>query len=356
MINKNIICDLISSFDLNLDGLRIYTEAASGPYMYAPILAALAGAKSVTAQVSDSSYANATDIITQTYDLAKEFNVADSLTCINKRDYSKLASADIVTNSGHVRPIDRSLIDSLKPTAVIPLMWETWEFRETDFDLNRCHDRGILVLGTNEQSLQCDMRPHIALAGLKLLLSLGYDGGPLLILGNSPIPGKSLVDYLKRLNVEIYWVSDSSDADLDYSDFSNYFESFGSRYTHMLLAEHHNPVLLLGRGGLLEYSQVFERNPYLKIAVMAGNIEKEGLLASGLIYAPSEIAPFGFISYQLAELGCRPILTLYAAGLKVGELMARQRLSGLPIDTVVKSLISNDLVMDFQGAKSWLKN
>ena len=90
-----------------------------------------------------------------------------------------------MTNSCLVRPIDRELIAVLKPTVVIPLMWETWEFRSFDFDFNYCKERGIVVLGTNERQLHCDMLGSIGLCSLKLLFELGFDGGKVFLMGNT---------------------------------------------------------------------------------------------------------------------------------------------------------------------------
>jgi hypothetical protein len=46
-----------------------------------------------------------------------------------------LAGADVVTNSGHLRPIDRSIISKLPQQCVLALMFETWEFRTSDIDV-----------------------------------------------------------------------------------------------------------------------------------------------------------------------------------------------------------------------------
>ncbi len=46
-----------------------------------------------------------------------------------------LAGADVVTNSGHLRPIDRSIISKLPQHCVLALMFETWEFRTSDIDV-----------------------------------------------------------------------------------------------------------------------------------------------------------------------------------------------------------------------------
>lgn len=356
MQNSRLLRELIAHFGLNLDGLSVYTEAASGHYAYGPILAALAGAKHVTAQVRDSRFGLAKDIIAHTRLLAEVYHVAETIECVDRRSHVRLAQADIVTNSGHVRPIDRDLIDSLQPTAVIPLMWETWEFRESDFDLNRCKERGILVLGTNEQAAPCDMRRYIGLSGFKLLLDLGYDGGAILVLGNSPLPGATLVDAFRRLDLDVTWVSDDSAADMRYCDLPEYFNTFGSRYTHLIAAEHHNSTLLFGSGGLLDFERMKLVNPDIKVGVMCGNIDANGLYASGLRFSPKLIAPFGFMSFQPVELGPRPVLTLYTAGLKVGERMARSRMGGQPPSQAARASIELGLAMDFLDELAWTKN
>jgi hypothetical protein len=354
MRNSRLLLEMIAQFGLNLDGLNVYTEAASGHYAYGPVLAALSGAKHVTAQVNDSRFGLAKEIIQQTRLLAQAYGVADKIECIDRRSHARLARADIVTNSGHVRPIDRDLIDSLQPTAVIPLMWETWEFRESDFDLVRCKERGILVLGTKEQASPCDMRRFIGLTGLKLILDLGYDGGAVLVLGNAPLPGGTLVDTFRNLDMDVTWVGDDSASDMPYSDMAEHFAKQGSKYTHLITAEHHNSTLLLGPGGLLDFAFITSINPTLQIGVMCGNVDATGLRSSGLRFLPDLILPFGFISYQPTELGPRPVQTLYAAGLKVGQQMARSRLKGDSIKSVVSSILSDGLAMDFEGDKSWM--
>ena len=83
-------------------------------------------------------------------------NISQYLGLENKiRVYDNLSSeliqqADIVTNSGLVRPIDKKFINSMKKTAVISLMWEPWEFRESDIDIKTCWRNNISILGVNE--------------------------------------------------------------------------------------------------------------------------------------------------------------------------------------------------------------
>ena len=76
---------------------------------------------------------------------------------MDRKDPAIVGSADIVTNSGRIRPIDAETVGHMKPSAVIPLMYESWEYRAADVDLEACRTRGILVGGTNERHPAVDV-------------------------------------------------------------------------------------------------------------------------------------------------------------------------------------------------------
>jgi hypothetical protein len=352
--NQALPLQLISQFGVDLHGLTVYTEAASGAYLLTPIIAALAGAYKVFAQTRDSRYATAQQVRHATMEVAEKYGVADRIEVRAERCNDCLAQSDIITNSGFVRPLDRDFILALKPTAVIPLMWETWEFRQSDLDLDLCKDKGILVLGTKEQEPPCDLRFFTGLFALKLLFELGYDGGKVLLLGNSPLPAGAIADHMRRLGVDVTWVSAEPEGDMHYEQLSVHFMSHGHDYDIMLLAEHKHHHPLLGLGGLLEFHEILDINPGLKLGIISGNIDILGLKASGLRYFPGYISPTGFLSYQPHHMGPRPVLTLYSAGLKVGEAMARARLRGLSPKAAARDALAKSPAMDFTGEMSWL--
>src|SRR6202021_122282 len=60
-------------------------------------------------------------------------------------------------NSGHLRPLSAELIDQLPSHAVIALMFEAWEFRPQDIDLEACLRRGIPIVGVNERHPAVDV-------------------------------------------------------------------------------------------------------------------------------------------------------------------------------------------------------
>ena len=55
---KRLMEEAIEKFHLNLTGFSVLTEAASGNYVFTPLICALAGAKEVIAFTKDSVYAS----------------------------------------------------------------------------------------------------------------------------------------------------------------------------------------------------------------------------------------------------------------------------------------------------------
>src|SRR4051812_4072828 len=202
---QRLCSDLIARYGLDLAGLRVLTEAASGPYLFTPLLAALAGAESVFAWTRDSRYGMAADVRGETERVAREWGVAVEVSA--ERPARHVAAADVITNSGFVRPIDAAMVGQMKPTAVVPLMWETWEFRSDDLDLDACRAHGVLVLGTLESEPPCDMRGYAAALGVKLALELGVEvhGSRVLLLGAQPTLGRPIHDALTGLGAEVLW-------------------------------------------------------------------------------------------------------------------------------------------------------
>lgn len=353
MIDQRYLEAFIRQYDLDLKGLTIYTEAASGHYLYAPILAALAGAK-VYAEAKDTRYSSAVNVINELSNTIQKFGLENKIEVFEGRSKVRLRLSHIITNSGNVRPFDHDLIDSLNSTAVIPLMWETWEYRPADFDLNYCKKKGIVVLGTNERMHPCDMEYLIGLTALKLLMESGFDGGKILMLGNAPLPGLSVVTYFKKIGISLTWFSEDPHADYNYAELKDYWQRRGSDYNLIFLVDHHFKNVVIGTKGLLSFEEIIRVNKSVKLSIMCGNIDINGLYKSGLDYYPSEIAPFGFVTYQPFMLGPRPVLSLFAAGLKVGEAMARARQLGYSIDEVVNEALKSCPAMDFEGKLSWL--
>ena len=193
---KRLIAEAPGRFGLDLTGLTVLTEAASGPFVSTALIAACAGAE-VRAVTRDSSYATARDVASTTMALAAELGVAERLTVSVGRAAAVAEGCHIVTNLGFVRPIADDIVAKLDPCAVVALMWEPWEFRAEDISLTALAARSIPLIGTLEtHPLIATFRYVGALAG-KLVLESGIElvGARIGVVGSDPF-GRATAGWL----------------------------------------------------------------------------------------------------------------------------------------------------------------
>lgn len=336
----------IETLSLDLSGLTVLTEAATGAYALTAPLAALAGADRVVALTRDSRFGTADAATAQTMAAADAFAVAGRIEIARDRSASAIADADLVTNLGFVRPIDRALIGRLKRTAVVPLMFETWEFRDEDIDLCACREAGIAVLGTNESVPALRTMDYLAPVALRLLFDCGVEGrgADLLIAGRGPFADaleRGLADVAARVR----------QFDLSVANERSRFRESLPAADAVIVAEHTRRETLIGRNGYVSADELACANPGLAIVHIAGAVDRGEVAGSGLACAPERFAPPGFMSVTTAHVGPRPLIDLHAAGLKVGELLARARLSGHGAREAERiALAASPLCQDFTPA------
>ncbi len=352
-----ILKESIEVHHLNLAGLTVLTEAASGPYLHTPILAALAGADQVHAVTADSRYGSKERVKQETLQAAARWGVDSRIEVFFEKRPHCIAESDLVTNTGFVRPIDRDMIAQLKPTAVVALMWETWEYRPDEIDLAACKEHGVLVLGTVESRPPVEMYPYSGYCAMKMLFELGLEGyrTRTLLLGGQQGLAASIYRHFRQLDMEVTWFSDADTQSRPYKELRSHFMQAGAAYDALLVAEHADPIRLLGSDGLLTYDELQQINPAIRIGMIAGNVEIAGLKRSGLHYFPEAIQDFGYLSYQPYHLGPRPILELYAAGLAVGQAMSAARRAGMAVVDAASYAIQHSPAMDFLGDDAWLQ-
>jgi hypothetical protein len=337
--------------ELDLDGLVVFTEAASGPYLWTPVLAACAGARHVYALAADNAHHTAASAATTTREAAEHFGVAERLEVVDSKRPEHLARTDVLTNSASLRPITAQDIASLPTTAALPLMWETWEFRPGDLDLAACRARGVLVLGTHECRPPCDLVPYMGPLAVRLLLDLGLEvhGTAVIVLGGQAM-GHEMARYLAAIGCVVDHFGAGA---RPYAELAAHVEAIGSARDAIIVAEHADPRLLLGPGGAVEAEALASANPALRIGMVSGTVDGAALRAAGLAVVPDALRSAGHMHYDASRLGPRPVLELYAAGLRVGEVAARARRAGLDVREAAAHALRHAPAMDFDGDDAW---
>jgi hypothetical protein len=277
----------------------------------------MSGARHVHAVTRDTRYGTAQEVALQTFALAELAGVADRVTVLDRKAPIKLAEADIVTNSGHVRPLDAATISLMKPGAVIPLMYESWEFRASDVDLAACNERGIAVAGTNERHRSVDVFSYLGVIAVKQLLDAGIAvyGSRLLLLCDNDFSAY-IQGGLTAMGAKVNVRTALSDTDLK-EPLDAVVVALKPKDTEVLTAS--------------DAERLASTQPGTLVAQFWGDVDRERLAALGVPVTPPVAPPAGHMGILLSDAGPDAVVRLQTAGLKVGEvLLASSR--GAPQD------------------------
>jgi len=341
---------LVEAIRLDLRGLSVLTEAATGGYRVTAGLAALAGAR-VVAVAGDSAYGTADEAAAATRAFARTLGVEGCIEVVGEKSPALLAGADVVTNSGHVRPIDRLSIAAMKATAVVPLMYETWERRPADLDLAACVEKGIAVAGTDEEHPEVGILRYLGVMAAKLLLDHGVEivGSRIALWSDNKFAG-FIAPVLAGLGAEVLVAADD-DVELPWADgvrrvcaladLPGALAGFADADA-VLLALTPGAPPMIGREGRapVAAAALAAVAPGAVVAQYWGDVERDAVAAAGLRAVPAREPRPKHMGVLPSELGLTPMLRLQAGGLKVGELMARARLAGATPEEAVSAAVA----------------
>jgi hypothetical protein len=298
----------IERCQLDLAGRVVLTEAATGAYAVTPVLAAMAGAQ-VCALAAATRYATAQELAAGTAELARLAGVADQIELIAAKTPGVAGAADIVTNSGQVRPIDAAMVGQLKPSAVIPLMYESWEYRGADVDLEACRSRGIPVAGTNETHPAVDVFSFLGPMAAKQLQDAGIAvyGSHIVLLCDNPF-APFIANYLRGGGARVVQAAELG------------AEALTGPPDAVLLALRPAAEPVLGAAAV---SALGELAPGTVLVQFWGDADRAAAAAAGVPVWPAVAPHPGHMGVLPSAVGPEPIVRLQAGGLKVGEVLAR---------------------------------
>ncbi|HEX5882145.1 MAG TPA: hypothetical protein VF468_28090 [Actinomycetota bacterium] len=301
----------VTEMRIDLAGAVVLTEAATGPYAVTPVLAALAGADEVIGITGPSRHGTVAEVCDQTLELATAAGVADRVVVTTESAHTVIARADVVTNSGHLRPIDRHLVACMKPTAVLPLMFEAWEIQagRVDLDLDGLLRRGIPVAGTNERHRLVDVFSYLPTMAVKLLLDAGtaVRGTRIALLCDNPFApylehGLRAAGATVRLATSILEVEPGFEPDV----------------VLVAMRPRGTPVIDPGQGAALA-----ARWPDTITTQLWGDLDRALLDTLGVNYWPLEAPATGHMAVLPSDIGPEPVVRLQAGGLKVASVLRK---------------------------------
>lgn len=308
-----IIKDKISEFEVDLSGKEVLTEIGSSYYSYLPLICSLSKAKIVHAFVKDSIYGIAENIVK---DFSRRFiNSGEDLSSIvfhintlNKIDFKKI---DILTNSAPFRPINEKLLNEYNDNLVVALMYDRWELRAEDIDIEFCRSAGIKIAGVNENHHKLNVFCSVGNLIQKLIYEAGLElwNNNILIWSNDEF-GVVIKNKLIDNNNQVFCTTDINKLlevlpILDIIILSDYFEDRN----------------FISESGILALSKLLETNNAISIIHLFGEIDAESLLDQGINVYPRRNGMKSKMSFTLGHLGPRTIISLQVAGLKAADLL-----------------------------------
>lgn len=318
-LTSSIKCSVVRT-NLDLKGLIVITECATGAYSCTPAIAGLAGAARVVAFGKDSSYGTFEGARKDVYCLWEALGLSqnillatDSLDVLDDNS----GKADIVTNSGHLRPLNSERIKRMKKGSVIPLMYESWEFRHTDLCLQTCQERGIPVAGTNERHPDIGVFDYLGPMAAKSLFNAGleiYGNNILLICDNDFAP--YLEKTLKNLGANVLKNTHSDNVEIDAIVFA------------------HTP----GKSGGKLNIQSFNLPKKVSLCCQIwGDVDRSYFETK---WIPEQVPDAGYMGIKLSTLGVEAVVRLQAGGLKVGELLVRGLSEGKSSEEAIRLVVA----------------
>lgn len=294
---------------LDLTGKVVLTEAACGAYVVTPVLAACGGADRVYAMTRATSHGTIEEVTRQTLELARLAGVRDRIEIVTGRSPAIVAQADIITNSGHVRPIDGEMIAWMKPSACVSLMYEAWEFRPGDVDLDACRSRQIKVAATDERHPDVDVFSFLGMMAVKLLLDahVAVYRSSILLLCDNPF-SSFMSGALRRAGATVDVVERVVEAPRN------------KRYDAILVAIKPKAVPVL----TVADARIIAANwPGAVVAQFWGDVDRSALADLAIAVWPDNAPVAGHMGILPSAIGPEPVIRLQAGGLKVGELLGR---------------------------------
>jgi hypothetical protein len=307
----------ITKLNLNLKGYTVLTEVGSNNYLFSPIIPLLAGAKEVYAFCRTTTYGNAEIIKDNCMELARKLNLQDRLLIETETLNNEwLKNSDIITNSGMLRPINNIKLEMLKPGAVIPLMYEAWELRESDLDINYCRTKKIRVAGTWEKHPDIDVFKNVGILALKMAFEAGYE-----VLNNKVI----------------IWSDDDFGEEIYHSLKTNGAKCIQTTDYQVLIdnISETDFIFVADYDELRPFSNIFNIeklsiiNPNVGFIHLFGDFKKDHFEQHKLNFYPPINGHPKLMTFTLGHVGLKPIVNLQVAGYKVAQELLENKLSSL---------------------------
>lgn len=317
-----LIKESIDLLSLNLSGLNILTEVGSKNYLYTPIIPSLAGAEKVFAWVKDSTYGKASDIVNECKLLADSIGINNIEFLENERNFQHIQAADIITNSGAIRPINEQFLRHCKKDNIsIPLMFEAWELRKEDIDIDACKNYKVKVAGTWENHPSLKVFDYAGYLAVKMAFDAGFEvKGNNIIVWSDDHFGDTITSVFEKLGATVTLTTDR-----------NLFYSILPTTDFVFIADYDESKSYFSdsNDSVFDYREIQKISYGTTFIHLYGNVDITFCKNNDIITLPLKQGKNQVMTHTLGYIGMIPIIKLLVAGFKVGQELNQNKLTSL---------------------------
>lgn len=298
----------IDRVGLDLEGLNVGCEAATGYFSVLPVIAALAGAN-VWAVPADNRFGSSQESIAAVNALSSAFESGPLPIRFIERDQLPFADLAILTNSASVRPIDEQMVAELSADSVVALMYEAWELRPGDVAIETCRQRGVRVVAVDEHHRLIDSFKWCGPLATKLVTTAGVSpsGRSVLVVGSDPF-APVVAKALESAGGRVVTVDE-----LDSVDSASQFDA----------VVHTDLVPSRSISNADGWQRLAASSPDAVVAQFTGGLPYDFIASLGLSLYPAHDVPARTMGWSLAAQGSDPVVRLFAGGLKAAVEVLR---------------------------------
>jgi hypothetical protein len=186
------------------------------------------------------------------------------------------------------------------------------------------------------------MRIYGVLSALELLKSADFKflDEKILLIGNQQSLGAPIFEGLKALGFQVKQYDPIFEREFD--------TKLLGWSTLILVAIHHYPSKIIDLEVGINVIDIAKAG-IKKVAVISGDVDQQSLLDSNIMVFPEKLGQPGYMSFGPSFLGVYPVLDLFAAGVAVGQAMAKARKLGLDRESSIEYALNNSPAMNFIG-------
>lgn len=337
-----MIDEIIEKLNLDLSDMTVLTEVASGNFVVTPIIALKANAERVYVTCKDSKYGTKKEVLEYLNAIIHDLNL-DMKRIEYVAEKTNIAhNVNIVTNLGFVRPINAQFINRLPYDAAIPLMFESWEFRDEDIDVVACRNKKIPILGTDESSPELNIFKYVGMCALKLLLEMNIEiiKSKILLMSSGGYL-EEIQSLLLKCGAQVV-VYDTLKPEID----REVLRRFVYESDAIVVAEQNNKeVLIASEGKHIPIEWLLRSSPIL--IHIAGVLGYDILEHYAIRKHPNTRTEYGYMTVTTDYVGVRPVIDLHAGGLKVGQALVEGLRQFKDYDKAIEYAMVNSPAMKF---------